>query len=56
MGRKVGRDENGRNGIGQTGKTPCLLVSEKKIFKDFANFFLLVAMATKVMGGIQSLE
>ena len=37
-------------------KALCLLVSEKKIFKDFAIFFLLVAMASKVMGGIQSLE
>ena len=34
----------------------CLLVSEKKTFKDFAICFLLVAMATRVMGGIQSLE
>ena len=33
-----------------------LLVSEMKIFKDFAFFYLLVAMATRLMAGIQSLE
>ena len=37
-------------------KALCLLVSEKKIFKNFAIFFILVAMATRVMIGIQSLE
>ena len=36
-------------------KALCLLVSEK-IFKDFAIFIILVAMATRVMTGIQSLE
>ena len=36
-------------------KAVCLLVSEK-IFKDFAIIFLLVAMATIVIIGIQSLE
>ena len=40
----------------QISKLYALLVSEKKIFKDFAIFFILVAMATRVMIGIQSLE
>ena len=33
-----------------------LLVSEKKIFKDFGIFFLLVAMATRLMAGFNLLN
>ena len=37
-------------------KDLCHLVSEKNTFKDFAIFFLLVAMATRVMDGIKFFE
>ena len=46
----------GRGPLGPNIKALGLLVSEKKIFKDFAIFCLLVAMATRLMAGIQSLE
>ena len=45
-----------RGSLGPNIKALCHLVSEKNIFKDFAVFSLLVAMATRVMDGIKFFE